>query len=426
MLIKRKSHFLQKAQTDMIDRGELQITAVSDANNSPIPNAVINLSFTGDPDTVLAETETDANGQSAVLELAAPPVEYSLESENETMPYAEYTVRIAAPGYETVTVSGIEILSTQLALQNIRLNPLTPDDTPDIVTIPDHTLYGTYPPKIAEAEIKPVNVSGEIVLDEVVVPEYIVVHNGTPRDTTAGDYYVRYKDYIKNVASSEIYATWPYATLIANILAIQSFTMNRVYTEWYRNKGYNFTITSSTAFDQKWIYGRNVFESIDAAVDDVFLNYLSRPNVRQPILTQYCDGRRVQCPQWLSQWGSLSLGEQGYDAVSIIRNYYGDSMYINIAEEVSGIPVSYPGYPLSIGSTGSDVMKIQEQLNAISDNYPLIPKLAPDGIFGEQTQQAVRVFQSVFGLTQDGIVGSRTWYKIQDIYVAVTRLAENV
>ncbi len=426
MLIKRKSHFLQKAQNDMIDRGELQITAVSDASNSPIPNAVVNLSFTGDPDTILAETETDANGQSPVLELAAPPVEYSLESENEVMPYAEYTVRIAANGYEPVTVSGIEILSTQLALQNIRLRPLTRDETPDIITIPEHTLYGSYPPKIAEVEIKPVNVSGEIVLDEVVVPELIVVHNGTPRDTTAGDYYVRYKDYIKNVASSEIYATWPYATLIANILAIQSFTMNRVYTEWYRNKGYPFTITSSTAFDQKWIYGRNIFESIDAAVDDVFLNYLSRPNVRQPILTQYCDGRRVQCPQWLSQWGSLSLGEQGYDAISIIRNYYGDSMYINIAEEVSGIPVSYPGYPLTIGSTGSDVIKIQEQLNAISDNYPLIPKLTPDGIFGEQTQQAVRVFQSVFGLTQDGIVGSRTWYKIQDIYVAVTRIAENV
>ena len=342
------------------------------------------------------------------------------------MPYAEYTIRITAPGYEPVVVSGIEVLSTQLALQNVKMRPLEAGELPDTITIPDHTLYGIYPPKIAEDEIKPVNVSGEIVLDQVVVPEYVVVHNGTPRDTSAGNYYVRYKDYIKNVASCEIYATWPYESLIANILAIQSFTMNRIYTEWYRNKGYNFTITSSTAFDQKWVYGRNIFDSIDQAVDDVFLNYLSRPNVRQPILTQYCDGRRVQCPQWLSQWGSAELGEQGYDALSIIRNYYGDSMYVNMAEEVSGVPESYPGFPLSIGSVGSDVMKIQEQLNAISNNYPLIPKLTPDGIFGEQTQEAVRTFQSVFGLARDGIVGPRTWYRIQDIYVAVTRLAENI
>ncbi len=415
---------IRTAQTEMVDTGSLQITALSE-QNLPIENATVDISYTGDPDSILEEVRTGSTGKTEILELNAPPIEYSL-APSETMPYAEYTIRITAPGYEPVVVSGIEVLSTQLALQNVKMRPLEAGELPDTITIPDHTLYGIYPPKIAEDEIKPVNVSGEIVLDQVVVPEYVVVHNGTPRDTSAGNYYVRYKDYIKNVASCEIYATWPYESLIANILAIQSFTMNRIYTEWYRNKGYNFTITSSTAFDQKWVYGRNIFDSIDQAVDDVFLNYLSRPNVRQPILTQYCDGRRVQCPQWLSQWGSADLGEQGYDALSIIRNYYGDSMYINVAEEVSGVPESYPGFPLSIGSVGSDVMKIQEQLNAISNNYPLIPKLTPDGIFGEQTQEAVRTFQSVFGLTQDGIVGPRTWYRIQDIYVAVTRLAENI
>lgn len=418
------SFMIRTAQTEMVDTGSLQITALSE-QNLPIENATVDISYTGDPDSILEEVRTGSTGKTEILELNAPPIEYSL-APSETMPYAEYTIRITAPGYEPVVVSGIEVLSTQLALQNVKMRPLEAGELPDTITIPDHTLYGIYPPKIAEDEIKPVNVSGEIVLDQVVVPEYVVVHNGTPRDTSAGNYYVRYKDYIKNVASCEIYATWPYESLIANILAIQSFTMNRIYTEWYRNKGYNFTITSSTAFDQKWVYGRNIFDSIDQAVDDVFLNYLSRPNVRQPILTQYCDGRRVQCPQWLSQWGSADLGEQGYDALSIIRNYYGDSMYINVAEEVSGVPESYPGFPLSIGSVGSDVMKIQEQLNAISNNYPLIPKLTPDGIFGEQTQEAVRTFQSVFGLTQDGIVGPRTWYRIQDIYVAVTRLAENI
>lgn len=411
-------------QEEFSDQGTLQITALSE-QNLPVEDATIRISYSGDPDSVLEELKTNRNGQSEILTLNAPPIEYSLQP-SEVQPYSEYTLRISAPGYETLTVSGVEILSTQFSLQRVYLRPLVPQQPPDAIVIPDHTLYGVYPPKIAEDEIKPVNVSGEIVLDQVVVPEYIVVHDGPPRDTSAGNYYVRYKDYIKNVASSEIYATWPYETLIANILAIQSFTLNRVYTEWYRNKGYNFTITSSTAFDQKWIYGRNIFESIDNAVEDIFLNYLSRPNVRQPILTQYCDGQRVQCPDWLSQWGSAFLGEQGYKAIEIIRNYYGDNMYINIAEEVSGVPESYPGFPLSVGSVGSSVLKIQEQLNAISNNYPLIPKLTPDGIFGERTQDAVQTFQSIFGLTQDGIVGNRTWYRIQDIFVAVTRLAENV
>ena len=272
--------------------------------------------------------------------------------------------------------------------------------------------------------MKPIPSTGEIVLNQVVVPEYVIVHDGAPTDTTAKDYTVRYRDYIKNVACSEIYATWPKETLLANILAIQSFTLNRVYTEWYRNQGFPFTITASTAFDQKWIYGRNLFASISQAVDEIFDQYLSRPNVKQPILTQYCDGKRSSCPQWLSQWGSKDLGEQGYTALEIIRNYYGTSMYINTAEEIAGIPVSYPGYPLRVGSVGEDVVKIQEQLNTISDNFPLIPKLTADGIFGERTQEAVKTFQSVFGLTQDGIVGSRTWYRIQEIYVAVTRMAE--
>ncbi|MCD8346413.1 MAG: peptidoglycan-binding protein [Lachnospiraceae bacterium] len=409
---------------DLPDTGTLKVTAISE-RNLPLSDAMVEFSFTGDPDSILEEVHTDQNGQTEPVTLAAPPVEYSLEP-SEEQPYAEYTIRVSAPGYEPVTVSGAEVFGGQLSLQSVTLHPSHPDEQPDTIVIPEHTLYGYYPPKIAEAEVKPISGNGEIVLDQVVVPEYIIVHDGTPQDSTARDYYVQYKDYIKNVASSEIYSTWPYATLAANILAIQSFTLNRVYTEWYRNKRYDFTITSSTAYDQKWVYGRTIFESISEVVDDVFQNYLSRPNVKQPILTQYCDGSRVTCPQWLSQWGSAALGEQGYTVSEIIRYYYGSDMYINFAEQVSGVPSSYPGYPLSVGSVGADVLKIQEQLNAISNNYPLIPKLVPDGIFGEATQQAVKVFQSVFGLTQDGIVGSRTWYKISDIYVAVTRIAEGV
>ena len=417
---------LRMAQEEQPDKGRLQIQIISERQEIPVKGAVVEVSYTGLPEDTLEEVTTDGNGRTDTLELGTPPVEYSLDPASETQPYAEYTLRVSAAGFETATVTGIQLLSGQTSLQNIRLRPLEPSQTPDVIVIPAHTLYGDYPSKIAEEEIKPITQTGEIVLDRVVLPEFVVVHDGTPQDTTAGDYYVRYRDYIKNVASSEIYATWPRASIIANVLAIQSFTLNRVYTEWYRNKGYNFTITSSTAFDQKWINGRNYYESISQAVDEVFDSYLSRPNVRQPILTQYCDGERTRCPGWMTQWGSKELGEKGYDAIEILRYFYGDDMYINFAEEVSGIPSSYPGYPLDIGSVGEDVAKIQEQLNRISDNFPLIPKIAADGIFGERTQNAVKVFQSVFGLTQDGIVGSRTWYKIQEIYVAVTRMAELV
>lgn len=412
---------LRAMQENHVDHGRLQIQVQSQAR--PVEDARIAISYSGEPESTVEQVTTDENGRTEELTLAAPPLEYSMEP-SSSQPYAEYTLRITAPGYEPVTISGAEILPDATAIQEVRLTPLVqPEDFQDIV-IPAHTLYGDYPPKIAEAEIKPVSQIGEIVLSRVVVPEFIVVHDGSPMDSTATDYYIRYRDYVKNVASSEIYATWPRATITANVLAIMSFTLNRVYTEWYRNKGFDFTITSSTAFDHKWIYGRNIFESISEVVDDVFENYLSRPNVKQPILTQYCDGQRVSCPNWMSQWGSKSLGDQGYSAIQILRHYYGSSLYINTAEEIAGIPLSWPGYSLDIGSTGDKVEQIQDQLNAISNNYPLIPKIAADGIFGERTQNAVQIFQDVFGLPETGIVDYRTWYKIQEIYVGVTRIAE--
>ena len=209
---------------------------------------------------------------------------------------------------------------------------------------------------------------------------------------------MRYKDYIKNVASSEIYATWPNDTIRANVLAIMSFTLNRVYTEWYRNKGKDYTITSSTAYDHKWIRGRNIFDSIDRIVDELFENYLSRPNVRQPILTQYCDGKQVQCRNrgWMTQWGSKALGDQGYSAIEILRAFYGNDMYINVAEAVSGVPASWPGFDLTLGVSGSKVTQIQEQLNVIADAYPALPKVMVDGIYGKETQNAVRIFSGHF------------------------------
>ncbi|MBS6194352.1 MAG: peptidoglycan-binding protein [Clostridiales bacterium] len=409
-------------QQNRIDRGKLQIQVKTEIQKRPIAGAKIVISYKGAPGETLEEVQTDANGQTEMLELPTPPVEYSLEP-SEQQPYSEYNISVQAPGYEPIEVSGSELLSGQTSIQSIAMHPLAGEDFEDII-IPDHTLFGNYPEKIPESEIKPMNETGEIVLSRVVIPEYVVVHDGVPTDTTARNHYVRYRDYIKNVASSEIYATWPTETIKANVLAIMSFTLNRVYTEWYRNKGYDFTITSSTAFDHKWMFGRNIFDSISQVVDELFESYLSRPNVRQPILTQYCDGHRVTCPDWMSQWGSCYLGEQNYSAIEILRNYYGDNMYINTAEAVAGVPASWPGYNLDIGASGAKVRQIQEQLNTISQVYTAIPSINPDGIYGEATKNAVRRFQSVFGMPQTGIVDYSTWYEIQEIFVAITRIAE--
>lgn len=416
---------LKAAQTDGPDKGKLRLQVISALRSQPIEDASVTISYTGDPDSVIEITQTDANGQIQEITLPAPPLEYSMEP-SEYQPYSEYTFRISKEGFEDLDISGSEILPDTTSIQRAVLNPAMPQNNFEDIVIPAHTLFGNYPEKIPEEEIKPMDTSGEIVLSRVVIPEYVVVHDGAPTNTSARNYYVRYRDYIKNVASSEIYATWPDDTIRANVLAIMSFTLNRVYTEWYRNKGYDFTITSSTAFDHKWIYGRNIFESISRIVDEIFDNYLSRPGVRQPILTQYCDGQKVQCPGWMTQWGSKYLGDQGYSAIEILRNFYGGNMYINSAEEISGIPASWPGNPLDIGSSGPKVRQIQEQLNAIARSYPTLPKIAADGIYGEATQNAVREFQKVFGLPVTGVVDYPTWYEIQEIYVGVTRIAELV
>ena len=387
-----------------IDTGKLRINVTGPEGIVPIDNASIQIANTGTPNTVLETINTDANGNTETIDLAAPPVEYSMEP-TDNQPYSEYNIRINAPGYSEQLITGVQIFSTQIGIQNIRLIP-NPDQQNiyDPTVIGGHTLWEAYPPKIAEAEIKPLNESGEIVLRRVVVPETIVVHNGTPGDSTATDYYVPYLDYIKNVASCEIYSTWPESTIQANVLAIMSFTLNRVYTEWYRNKGYNFTITSSTAYDHKWMKGKTIYESIDRVVDSLYNNFLSRPNIKQPILTQYCDGKRVSCPNWMTQWGSKALGDDGYTAIDILRYYYGSDMYINSAEIISGIPASYPGYNLTNGSSGEAVIQIQEQLNRIAQVYSAIPTINVDGIYGPATANAVKEFQRVFNLPQSGIV----------------------
>ena len=408
---------------DAIDKGKMRINVYDKQQGIPLADARISLAYTGNPERIINEITTDSEGAVNLDDLPTPPVEYSMEP-GENQPFSEYTIDVNADGYEEINISGIDVFSGETSIQNVYLNEDNREIPENNIVISVNTLYGSYPAKIPETEIKPVRQSGEIVLSRVVIPETIVVHDGVPTDSTALDYYVRYKDYIKNVASSEIYSTWPRQTLEANILAIMSFTLNRVYTEWYRNQNYNFTITSSTAFDHKWVNGRNIFESISQVVDEIFDNYLSRPNVKQPILTQYCDGKKSSCPDWMTQWGSKYLGDQGYSSIDILRYYYGDNMYINTAEQIQGIPSSWPGADLDIGSSGQKVRQLQEQLNLIGDYYTAIPALTVDGIYGERTAEAVRQFQRINNMPQTGVVDFPTWYRISDRYVRLSGIAE--
>lgn len=254
------------------------------------------------------------------------------------------------------------------------------------------------------------------------VPQKITVHLGSP-NTDAGNVTVSFSDYVKNVASSEIYPTWDESALRANILAIVSFALNRVYTEFYRSRGYDFDITSSTAFDQAFVNGRSYFDNISRLVDELFNDYLRRPGFVEPLAAKFCNGTTVTC-EGLSQWGSQNLAQQGYNSDQILRTYYGDIERVNNAP-IRGITSSYPGTPLRLGSTGPNVVVVQVALNRISQSYPAIPKIpAADGIFGPRTEATVRAFQEIFGLTPDGIVGPGTWYEIVRLYTAVTALSE--
>ncbi len=409
-------------QTNTPDSGSLQVRVTSSQGLIPVRNAKVTISLSSAPNTILAEETTNEIGRTTPIELPAPPIEYSLQPDSP-QPYSNYNISVTAEGYAPVLIEDSELLANEESIQPIQMNPLFQGTQQNDIVIAPHTLYYEYPPKIPEAEIKPMPDTGEIVLSRVVIPEYIIVHDGLPNNANAKNYYVPYTDYIKNVVSSEIYATWPEEAIYANTLAIMSFTLNRVYTEWYRNQGYDFTITSSTAYDQKWIYGRNIFENISDIVDSIFNNFLSRPGISQPIFTAYCDGKRTTC-RGLSQWGSRYLAEEGYSPIEILRYYYGNDMYINSTDYVSGVPSSYPGYVLTRGSRGEKVGAIQEQLNRIAQNYPLIPTLDVDGIYGPKTAEAVRIFQGIFNLPQTGNVDLATWYKISQIYVGVSRIAE--
>ena len=254
------------------------------------------------------------------------------------------------------------------------------------------------------------------------IPQYITVHLGSP-DSNAQNVTVSFSDYIKNVASSEIYPTWNDSAIYANIYAQISYALNRVYTNFYRSRGYDFDITSSTAYDQKFIQGRTVFENISRIVDRIFTTYIRRKGRIEPLAAKYCNGTTVTC-EGLSQWGSEYLARQGYNSIGILRYYYGDDIELVENTPITDIRTLYPGYPLRLGDSSDSVTVIQRELNTISRSYPAIPRVTVDGIFGESTERSVREFQRIFNLTPDGIVGEATWNKLVMLYVGLLRLAE--
>jgi len=411
----------------MADKGRLKIQCFVGDTYVPVDGSNITLVSTSGQtnDNKEVNLVTNSSGESQVIELNAPPLEYSQNPDQPT-PYSLYDLRIDKEGFQTLVINGVQIFPSQTAIQQCQLiKSNNRNSRADVINIGPNTLNGNYPSKIPEEIDKPLPppTSG-VVLPKPVVPEFITVHTGSPNNNSAPNYTVLYKDYIKNVASCEIYSTWPESTIRANVYAIISFTLNRIYTEWYRGKGKNYDITNSTAYDHAFTYGRNIYDSISVVVDDIFATYIRRQGRKQPLLTQYCDGKNVQCPGWMTQWGSKYLGDQGKTPYEILTNYYGSDLDLVTAEEVKGSPKSYPGYDLTVGSIGDEVETIQEQLNRISQNYPLIPKSAVDGVYGEKTKEAVNVFQGIFNLPQTGVVDYSTWYKISDVYVGVTRIAE--
>ena len=412
---------LRNINEEWTSQGRLQVNTFLVNVGRPLINSLVRVMPRGGG-SVIEEMFTDSSGQTPQIDLPAPPPEFSMRPDMP-QPFSEYDISVIVDGRIVSTVEGVQIFPNKTSFQDIRLTPGA-YGTRNIVIQPP-VLWGTFPPKVPEEPTKPLPyASGFVVLPEPVIPEFIIVHDGVPSDKTAANYWVPFKEYIKNVASCEIFPTWPDATLTANILAILSFTLNRVYTEWYRGQGFDFTITNSTAYDHAFQYGRDIFDSITAVVDDIFTTFITRPGIRQPLLAQYCDGKRVACPNWMSQWGSMDLGEQGYMAVDILKYFYGDDIFLMQANKVAGVPQSFPGTNLQTGSTGPNVRMIQEQLNAIANNYPAIRKVRVDGVFGAETREAVEMFQQIFRLPPDGIVGFATWYRISNIYVAVTRMGE--
>ncbi|MDE5818999.1 MAG: LysM peptidoglycan-binding domain-containing protein [Lachnospiraceae bacterium] len=363
---------------------------------------------------------TDESGETAKIALETLDRSLSLDPTFTGTPFISYDVLALADGFNTVHIVGIPILDGETAIQPIEFVPMqntqrTPTVTEIQIGAPAVSMTGDRDQEGPDTEPR--------VLRQVVIPNPITIHLGSP-NASASDVQVSFPDYVKNVASSEVYPTWPDASLRANIYAIITFALNRIYTEWYRSRGYNFDITNSTAYDQYFVYGRNIYESISRIVDEIFNEYVRRQGQTAPYFTSFCNGTTATCAG-LSQWGTVTLANQGQDPLQILRSYYPRDVEIAETNIITGILSSYPGTALKVGSTGLDVQTIQTYLERIRRNYPAIPAITDEaGVFGESTRAAVARFQSIFNLVSDGMVGKATWNKLSYLYTSVTRLAE--
>jgi peptidoglycan hydrolase-like protein with peptidoglycan-binding domain len=363
---------------------------------------------------------TDESGETERIALETLDGSLSLDPDFSGTPFISYDVLAIANGFNTIHIVGIPILDGETAIQPLEFIPMremqrTPTVTEIQIGVPAVSMTGR---RYQEGPL-----TESRVLRQVVIPNPITVHLGSP-NASVTNVQVSFPDYVKNVASSEVYPTWPEASLRANIYAIITFALNRIFTEWYRSRGYSFDITNNTAYDQYFIHGRNIYESISLIVDEIFNEYVRRQGQTAPYFTSFCNGTTSTCAG-LSQWGTVTLANQGLSPLQILRSYYPKDIEIAETNIITGVLSSYPGTALKTGSKGLDVQTIQTYLERIRRNYPAIPAITDEtGIFGESTRAAVAKFQSIFNLSSDGVVGKATWNKLSYLYTSVARLAE--
>ena len=436
----------------------VQVRTAHDA----VPLKGVHVRILGEQGEVLYHLMTDESGETQKVPLETLDKGFSQNPYYAGLPYRSYNVLAQGNGFNTLYVSHIPVYEGETAVLPMELVPMEvrqrrPAETRLFIGKPAVAMQepraqegnaasdgnvsmgrnaasgaesnavmggGSTPGSGADNIDTPeTGTEGERILRQVIIPNPITVHLGAP-GSNASNVRLSFPDYVKNVASSEIYPTWPDASLRANIYAIITFALNRIFTEWYRSRGYDYDITNSTAYDQNFVYGRPIYDSINRVTDDIFNEYVRRRGQNAPYFTSFCNGTTVTC-RGMSQWGTVTLADRGYTPIQILRNYYPDDVEITEADAYANVPASYPGTALRVGSTGLNVETIQSWLNRIRRNYPAIPAITDAaGTFGDSTRAAVTKFQNIFGLAADGIVGKATWYKISRIYAGVTRLAE--
>lgn len=401
----------------MKNTGTLRIQTFAARQSAPVEGVTVTVQ--GDGFTL--HRITDETGTAADISIEAPSCALSLQEDNTIRPYAVVDLTATKAGFRTVRIQGVQIFAGQVTLAQPEMIPETEEGlyvaNPPVV-IPEHSLFtgdgGSGPDPMENCMPR--------VLSRVIIPKNITVHLGKPA-ASARNVTVSFRDYIANVASSEVYPTWPEQALRANIHCQISLALNRIYTEWYPSKGYTFNITNSTSYDQYYVHGRTVFDVMVRITNDIFNTYLRKTGTVNPYYSEYCDGKSVTCPG-LKQWGTVTLANQGRNALQILKYYYGNDIEIIRTSNIQSIPQSYPGSPIRQGDNGTAVFTLQRQLNRITKDYPFLGKLTVDGIFGSRMAATVRAFQKQFNLTADGVVGRQTWYKISYIYVSVKDLAE--